>query len=73
MSPNSLPIFQYALNREHVGRRSAMLKKKTPKRLGPKNLAPICSKFLPLFPSSPATKRKDSVGGTTKSSLSGIG
>ena len=40
-----------------------MFKKKTPKRLGPRNLAPICSKFLPLFPSSPATKRKDSVGG----------
>ena len=63
----------YALNREHVGRRSAMFKKKTPKRLRPKTLAPISSKFLPHFPSSPATKRKDSVGGTTRSSLSGIG
>ena len=67
MSPSSLPIFQYSLNRENVGRRSVMFLKKTPKRLGPKNLAPICSKFLPLFPSSPATKREDSVGGTTRS------
>ena len=70
---NSLPIFQYALNRELVERRLAMFFKKTLKRLGPKNFAPISSKFLPHFPSSPATKRKDSVGGTTRSSLSGIG
>ena len=66
-SPNSLPIFQYSLNRENVGRRSTMFFNKTPKRLGPRNLAPICCKFLPLFPSLPATKREDSVGGTTRS------
>ena len=44
---------------------------KIPKRLGPKNLAPICSKFPPLFPNSPATKWEDSGGGTTRSLTTG--
>ena len=35
---NSLPIFQYALNREHVGRRSTMFKKNNSEAIGTQNV-----------------------------------
>ena len=59
-------FFPISHNHENVRRRSSKIIKKTRKQLGHKNLAPIPSKFLPPFPSSPDATREGSVGATTR-------
>ena len=61
-----LANFQISKNHENVRRRPSKIMKKTWKQLRLKILAPIPSKFLPPFPSSPAATREGSVGGTTR-------